>query len=296
MLTDGRESDEMEQWLEREFETPAEEPIRRAIAGQRLSVSDWHALIRFFAAQDARTPARFEETFRRNEEQLPHMIESTLQRFIAAGEVAVAQGKPLPAPDPLSDEERRFPLRVTVVPEEGGGGRIVGEALNGRAMWLWSIRRALTHPISHLLAHRWTILRPPSGKEFLTSDNPVIRLRYTSDGDYDLKGGWGVPRTNLMLPLSPSTMLFTEIGSALPSRNSRMPQKMYDLVCKVTIENAYRYVIGTGPDDRVATLRPRLIDEAQLRLEKARWAEWHAEHMAAELEIHTPASNGLPSS
>ena len=54
----GAETDEFETWLEREFETPAEEPLRKATADERLSPDDWQCIIRFLAAQDVRTPAR----------------------------------------------------------------------------------------------------------------------------------------------------------------------------------------------------------------------------------------------
>jgi hypothetical protein len=52
------ESDEIERWLDAEFDAPAEEAIAKAVANKRLSPHDWRLLARFFAAQDVRTPAR----------------------------------------------------------------------------------------------------------------------------------------------------------------------------------------------------------------------------------------------
>src|SRR4051812_48597891 len=37
----GGETDEFERWLEHDFETPAQEPLRKAIAGASLSREDW---------------------------------------------------------------------------------------------------------------------------------------------------------------------------------------------------------------------------------------------------------------
>ena len=54
-------TDEFERWFEREFETPASEPIQKVKAGAQLSPQDWDCLIRFAAALDVRTPVRMLE-------------------------------------------------------------------------------------------------------------------------------------------------------------------------------------------------------------------------------------------
>ena len=60
-MLSGSESDEIEDWFGREFETPVKEAIDRATHDQRLTTSHWKSLIRFVAAQDVRTPARLME-------------------------------------------------------------------------------------------------------------------------------------------------------------------------------------------------------------------------------------------
>jgi hypothetical protein len=57
----GEESDEVEKWLDREFEGPAEESLHKATSEARLTPDDWRRLVCFLAAQDVRTPARFAE-------------------------------------------------------------------------------------------------------------------------------------------------------------------------------------------------------------------------------------------
>jgi hypothetical protein len=37
----GAENDDIEIWLDREFEKPAEEPLRKARTGARMSYDDW---------------------------------------------------------------------------------------------------------------------------------------------------------------------------------------------------------------------------------------------------------------
>jgi hypothetical protein len=46
----GGETDEFEKWFNEEFETPAEEAIRKVTEGMRLTPRDWHNIIRFVAA------------------------------------------------------------------------------------------------------------------------------------------------------------------------------------------------------------------------------------------------------
>src|ERR1700756_2834116 len=53
----GEEADDIEQWLNREFETPASEPLQRVLKDREPSPSDWELLTRFLASQIVRTPA-----------------------------------------------------------------------------------------------------------------------------------------------------------------------------------------------------------------------------------------------
>src|SRR5207245_423998 len=64
-LAAGVPTDEIERWLNADFETPAEEALMKATADMRLSPTDWHNLVRFLAAQDVRTPARLAENLQR---------------------------------------------------------------------------------------------------------------------------------------------------------------------------------------------------------------------------------------
>lgn len=59
-------------WLDQDFERPAEEPLRKARTGARMSRDDWKQLIRFVAAQDVRTPAYYWEQAKRIDEQFPN--------------------------------------------------------------------------------------------------------------------------------------------------------------------------------------------------------------------------------
>ena len=77
----GEESDELEKWFDSEYETPANEALEKVVLNQRLTVNDWHILIKFLAAQDVRTPARLYEHMRGSKESLPKILEDTLKKL-----------------------------------------------------------------------------------------------------------------------------------------------------------------------------------------------------------------------
>jgi hypothetical protein len=181
-LVAGYESDGVERWLNKEFEDPAESPLRKATSDERLTPEDWQTLVRFLAAQDVRTPARLLESIKRWETTLPMTLEETLQSSVRELERARKHGKQLRLPKGVVNNE--FPIRVTTerINDEAGALRV--ETIAGRGLWLFSIDHLLNNTAKVLLQHRWTILSPPKGMTWFTSDDPVIRLNYYSPGNW----------------------------------------------------------------------------------------------------------------
>lgn len=278
------ESDEVERWLDSEFETPAEQAIEKVISDRRLTPGDWRLLARFFAAQDVRTPARLVESIERWAGLLPELIQSSLRESVAQLEaMPPAERAGFPKGVRPSDD---LPLRVSVEPYDGKpGGLLRAETVSGRALWLWGIRHLLTHTLQELYRHRWTILAPPKGEIWFTSDDPVLKVNFNSLTDYTFGGGWGSVGTDLLLPLGPRHLLFTQIGRPVPARGSRMDSEKATVVRKLIAEHAHRYVFAGAPDTFVATVRPRAVDAAVLKREANEWQRWHAEQTAAELSL-----------
>lgn len=284
------ETDEIERWLDAEFEVPAEEVVARVISERRLTPSDWKVLARLFAAQDVRTPARLMENMTRWQASLPELIQSTLTESIAELETMTrAERAPLPKKGASSND---IPFRVTVERREGEpGGWMKAETVSGRGLWLWSIQHILSdqsEAFRTLQRHRWTILRPPIGESWLTSDDPVIKLNFNSLADYTFGGGWGFVGTDLMLPLGPQHLLFTQVGKPVPPRGTRMDSEKAAILRRFVAEHAHRYIFSNAPDPAVEHLRPRTIDAAELRREALEWQRWHVEQSAAERALLQP--------
>jgi hypothetical protein len=277
---DGEISDELERWFDHEFETPAAPVIERAISGDRLTQNDWYVLIRFLAAQDLRTPQSFFEDTARWDRTLPTLLKTTLQESVQKISDITKAGEKLPEATPTPPAD--MPFRVV---QNREAGEIGVEVLNGRELWMSQMKRSLESTAKVLHQHHWTILAPPKGMTWLTSDNPVIHLSFRSASDYKLGRAWARHRINIMLPLSPQHLLITEVGQAVPLRGSRMSEEQACLIRRVTAENAFRLIFAENPDAEVPRFRSRKEDAEKFRAEQQYWAAWHEKQSEAEKEF-----------
>lgn len=283
-LTAGGPTDEIEKWLEREFETPATEALDRVISDDRLTPSHWNNLIRFVAAQDVRTPARLFENLGRWERELPDTLKEVLQEGVAKLQRARARGL-VPVLPPLNESDY-IPFRLTKTIEPGQAfGTLKGEVVAGRSLWLFSIKHTLMRTLQVLHQHRWSILTPPDGLSWFTSDDPVLRLNYYADGSYDFKGGWGNPGSETLLPLSPRHLLYAKVGERPPARGERISRPHGDMIRRFIAEHAHRMIFAAFPDEEMSMLRPCIENQHLFGSESEQWQKWHDEQTAAERKL-----------
>jgi hypothetical protein len=289
----GAETDEFEEWLASEIETPAEEPIAKATVGARLTPDDWELIIRFLAAQDVRTPAGMTEFLCRQAKELPGTIDSVLQNVV--GEFTEAKRTGQKVKRPPSDIAAGFPTRVTTEIQPGAEmGILKLETLVGRSLWLWSLKRLLTQTYQVLRTHKWTIVRPPVGMSWVTSDNPVVKLNYYADGRYDFKGGWGKEGGEILMPLGPQHLLCTHIGGRPPwIKGERVSESFAGTLQRFTIENAHRHVYAAEADPLVENIRPREVNAVAFESEADQWKRWGKEQSDAERQLNTPSAMPL---
>lgn len=280
----GEESDEIEKWLDREFESPAAEPLEKAISDRPLTASDWIYLARFVAAQDVRTPARLMENLKRWTKILPGLIENTLKDAVRELELARETGQAIPAPK--TSKKNAIPFRLTTEIEPGQKlGKLKGETIAGRGLWLFGIRHLLTQTVNVLTKHRWTILKAPAYTNWFTSDDPVIRLNFHNYDKYDFQGGWGSPGTEIMLPLSPQHLLYTQVGKRPPQRGEILRTDRAAMIRRFIAEHAHRMIFAKEKDNDVPKLRPRIVNPQLFKDEEHQWHKWHEEQTAAEIKL-----------
>jgi hypothetical protein len=280
----GGETDEIEQWLECEYETPAADVLKKITSNARLTPSDWKVLIRFLAAQDVRTPARLVENLQRWHKTLPGLLQNSLEEAVRIFESMKARGEKLPSiKSPLAES---FPLRIEteIVPDQVLG-TIKAKTIVGRGLWLFGIKHLLSKTADVLHQHKWTILSPPKGMTWFTSDDPVVRLNYRSPENYDFGGGWGSEGTEIFMPLSPNHLLYTQVGSRLSTRDTQISLDQAKIMRRCIAEHAHRFIFSSEPEAQVPTLKPRMVSADLLRNEKIQWSKWHEDQSAAENKL-----------
>jgi len=278
----GGESDEIETWLDREFESPANAILEKVTSDSRLSPNDWEILIKFLAAQDVRTPARLFEHLQRAQKELPEILQNILdelQEKYDQGEFDALKTKD------KTQKLEPFPLKVTTHIEEGADtGILKAETYVGRSTWIHSIRHVLEKTSKILHAHTWSIVKPAKGYFWPTSDNPVVKLNYYRPGNYDLKGGWGVKKGNILFPIGPEHAMFVQIGERPILKGTRLSSAQTSEFIKIIVENAHRMVFSINENRDLPLLRKRIVDRQILERENEEMHQWHQKNSLMERE------------
>jgi len=285
-ILEGEAADDVEEWLDREYENPAAPVIERILKQQRLSPDDWPALIRYVACQDVRTPARLLESLKRQEETMQHVMQGALEKV--KEKLHQKGGLSIINPATTFPGSELLPLNVSIRDEpESDSFKVEARTTTGRSNWLFSIKYLLqdSRSIRALLGHKWTILRAPKGFSWCTSDNPVIRLNYHSREYYDFKGGWGSEGTQIIFPLAPSSILYTRIGDRPPLKGTVVSVDFARSVQRLILENAHRHIFCQSKCTAAPQVRPRTEDISLFMSEQAQWRHWHERNMKAELEL-----------
>lgn len=298
----GGDSDSIERWLDRDFEAPAEPALAKVLADERLAPEDWERIIRFAMAQDVRTPARFIESLDRWKRQIPTMLDEVVPRSLKELGEEREQAKArsgVGRPEFVEDREELHLLPISVLKGLNPGesqGWVKTEITVGRQLWLRNIKFLLTATIQKIPKSGWTILLPPEGTCWFTSDNPVVRLNFYRDRTYDFKGGWDNPGSEILFPLSPRHLLYRQSGRRSPRRGHVVSPEIAQGVLRFIAENAHRSLFADRRDPRVERLRPRRVNAEQYRSEKEQWERWHREQSEAEMELVRKRAVGDPGS
>lgn len=280
----GEAKDEIEVWLNREFETPASPALTRAICDQRLSKDDYRVLSRFVAAQHVRTPAFFLKNRKLWENSAVSDMESNQRSILRRLESANRTDTPL---EPKEYQQSRYlPLRVRELPNEDPAMcSFRSEMVIGRAHWIFAMKHLLDKTLDRLADHRWTILKAPRDISWFTSDDPVIQLNYHQNHKYDFGGGWGSEGTEILLPISPSHLLYTQIGRKPPQRGTILPHSVALEIRRIIAQHAHRIIYSHLPDRDIERLRPRVVNPTAVRHERSEWEKFHREQSHAEADF-----------
>lgn len=94
------------------------------------------------------------------------------------------------------------------------------------------------------------------GISWPTSDDPVICLNYYGKDNYDFGGGWGKKGCEIIFPISPNKVLYTQIGEEITI--NQFDTSLSRLVEKLIIEHAHRKIYSISPNDKVRSIRDKI--------------------------------------
>lgn len=280
----GQEADDIEQWLNREFETPANESLQRVLGNRELSRDDWDLLARFLASQIVRTPAYLIRNLPRWNKMAPRVLNETFRDVEEQLREAKERGQKIVIDDHPKHIEY-VPVRVERkdLPEERRV-QFTTRMVIGRGFWFFAMKHLLTGTLKVLQKHNWTILEAPSGLAWFTSDDPVVCLNFRSESEYDFDGGWNRFGGNILFPLSPRHLMFTEIGAN--SHPRRVPSRYHArLFRKIIAQHAHRRIYSSTVDEKILQLKPRLVDAKAFQIERALWKDYYEDQSRAEREL-----------
>ena len=193
-------------------------------------------------------------------------------------------GVPIQSPStPYSDY---LPIRLhkEIVPGEPME-KLRLETVAGRGYWLYALKLLLTETLAVLLDHHRTIVKPHGDRSWFARYDPVIKLNFNSLSDYNLGGGWGWKGTEIMLPLSPKHLLYTQVGKRPQPRGWTFPNEHTQILQKIMAEHAHRMIFSAKPSSGIPLLRPRVVDPEAVRRELELWKTWHQQQTTAEREL-----------
>lgn len=278
-LSNGIESDDIEKWFNEKYETPAKVALNHAINDKRITIDEWHKLIDFTACHAVRTPAFLIKTL-----ELGKNSQKILDEVMRAVSL-------LKKEDILSSKEKLkcndnklFPFKGTNLGQVDENHVLYKtETFIGKQFFLWNVKNTLEETAAVLHNHKWGIMTVDKNVSLPTSDNPVICLNYVNDKNYDFNGGWGRKHCNILFPISPKKILYTEVGVKVKPR-CQLDLKTSLMLKKMIIEHSHRNIISNFKDEEIEKIKPRFVSEEEFKKEKKMWEDFQKNYLEKEID------------
>jgi hypothetical protein len=278
-VADGKESDRIEKWLADEIETPAQAVLDKLTSRTPLTPQDRKKLARYIASLDARSPVYYRQHTEMMADLVPEVLDEVGKTIREAAE------KRQRLPDVPETYARSHSIYVELDRGEPGANNasVNVNVIVGREFWLESLTYIVEKLSVLLESHDWRVVRPHDGWTWYTSDHPVLRLHCTESGEYHFGGGFGSPGDEVILPLSPTDLLYAQVGQ--PARLEQFSLDQTYLIKRFIAEHAHRWIVAARPVRHATWFRPRVVDLAKYGKEEAGWQRFHPEQSRAVLEL-----------
>ena len=181
-----------------------------------------------------------------------------------------------------SIEDVLFPLKISLDREKS---IVEMKTIVGKGFYLHDLNHLLTSTVKASERLNWQVVHAADGISFPTSDDPVICLNYNSERDYDFGGGWGKKHSNILMPISPKLLLFSEVGVKWKMSGLDYSLAYSKLFREMIIRHAHRYVYADRPQKGMLALNARVVNRDIYEYEQQSIAGWHIENVEAERRL-----------
>lgn len=140
-LKEKEEVDEMEKYLNEEFETPASILLKKAIRGGILSISDWRAIINYIGCQIVRTSAFVSKMLKTAKEDMESIFQQTVTELAEElNNISVGKFKSYSSNKEYDNDNKMFPLKIVDTGIENNGKALIKiETIIGKSYYLYII-------------------------------------------------------------------------------------------------------------------------------------------------------------
>lgn len=274
--------DDFEKWFDKEFESPAKNVIDSLKNNHNLNKDESEVISRFVASQHLRTPARLNDILTLGRSLMPRTLDDVLHRVSKQ----LRENPDIMNTQPKTSEETELlPIKISLDSIDEDTSKVKVESYVGKGYYLFALKHLLTKSVKAMYKHKWHVIHSSDDISFPTSDDPVICMNYNSEREYDFRGGWDKNNGNIIMPISPTQILVTEIGSKMSFAQLDYSAYWSQFFRKIIIEHAYRYVYAIKPQKGMLAINPRIVNATIYEAEKDVMAGWHDEQMNAEAQL-----------
>ena len=265
-----KEVDDFERWFNKEFETPTEPIIQKLIEGKSITRQEEILLTHYVMAQDLRVPARVNFILDEAKKSLNSFMASFSFDNVKEEDILKARH------DEINDI---LPINVHLDKEKQG---VEISTFVGKGVYLFALKHLLTSTVKKVEHYRWHVIHASDGVSFPTTDDPVVLLNYYNKEKYDFNGGWNAKHVNIIMPISPKCLLFTENSTKFRSSSLDYSREWSEFFRRIIIEHAHRYVYADSRQKGMLSINPRRVNEKQFAEERKTMNDWHEYNTKAE--------------
>lgn len=281
-IKNGKEIDDIEKWFRDKYETPTKKALEHAINNDRITVEESHCLIDFLACHIVRSPACIIKTLDLAKKDCIPIFEEKCEDISNFSEKEILNTISENKTDELN---KLFPIKITDIGSDNKNNEIFKiETIFGKQFYLWIMIHLLKNTSKILHEHEWGIITVDKNVILPTSDDPVICLNYNNELDYNFDGGWGRKNSNILFPISPNKILYTQVGVKVkPSMNVDYKTSLF--LKKIIVEHSFRKIISNIKDEEVIKFKSRYVSESEFKKEKKMWEDFQKNYLEKESEF-----------